>query len=966
MKAITWIRGLLWPLLLVAGLAHAQFDGDGVRRITIDGVGDNAFAQALALRPGGSFYVAGYSSLRDNADQRTLQIRRFNADGSTDADFSVSQAHLGSVSMGPRSLLVQPDGKLIAAYTLANAASPSDSYSHIVRFGVSGSLDASFTRFEFDGSLAFDQLDVLALQADGKILAAGSTRSANGDTAIVARLNTDGTLDTGFANDGYRRVAPNLASPNFFQRVYPSLSWKSVNLLEDGRIFLAGTASSDFTTDSEWMFLRLNADGSIDTSFNGGQVLVHGVRSGNSVGAVNTLGAADVAPDGTFLAGGRTTAGGSGRSALLLFDPNGALLSSRLESLGTFDRINDVQLLPNGGAVAVGSFSDSGTDRALIAFYVNGIGVSGDSFERFGSDTSAHFYSALAYDPNGQRLIGVASGVTEELGLNAYRWVLTRNTVPGQLDVLPDAFSFAAQNDVAPNQTVDSEIASIGGFDPVVRVPLRLYNGSATLGITQFTDTPPPALGTLRFFTPVGDPPQLDVQLQHTAASGFGETVVTSLMVGGVVRSNNLALTVGTARTGQLQSTTAGDGPVAMPGNLRFASTSASITEGQTATLNVQRVGGTDGAISVAYAIAPAGGGASVASGTLNWADADSGAKTVSFATVDDEVVQGTRTFTATLSSPGGGAALGSPVTATIMVADNDAPTPPDPVADPGRVRITGFDSSVREGQSATFTIQRLGGRDGAVSVGYSVDGGSAIPGADYARRDGTLSWADGDGSARTVTVETFDNRVEDGARTFELTLGNATGGLTLATPSRATVTITDDDAVGEPEPEPTDTVDLDVGNGLVVRIATAEGAIVDARTVETPATLPGGFDYPLPFIAFDISGVPMGATVTVALTLPAGIDADAYVKCDDTGCTPFASAQIDGARVVLTLTDGGAGDRDGLANGLIRDPGTPVRTAAPEPPAEPSTGGGGAMPLLLLLWLAPALWRRHTRRVAR
>ncbi len=938
-------------LLLSTGVcAQSAFDSDGVRYISPAGVANNAQGIALALHPAGGFYVAGISTVRNTTDDRTFRIRRYSVNGSDDGSFSVDEQHLGALFMGPRGLLVQPDGAVIAAITLANPNSPTDSYSRILRYTSGGGADPTFTEFTFDGSLSFDQLDVLALQADGKILAAGTTASPEGATAIVARLNSNGTLDTGFGSSGYVRITAPLTSANFFQRSYPMLSFRSINLMEDGRIFLTGIASSDFSTDSEMMFLRLTANGSRDQNFNAGEPLLFAVRNGGQVGAVNTANASDVAPDGSFIVGGRSTVGGSGQAYLLLFNPAGTLLASSSDSFGTFDQLTDVQLLPNGGAIGVGYFSDGGTNAALMALFTDGVGGSGTFAGRFTSQSRAHSLSATAYDPNGQRMISVGTGITQEEGLFANRWVIASDGIAGNLDVRPDAFTFGTQTNVTPNAAITAGPISISGFDPNLRIPVRLFNGLATVETVDLSNNPGTSNGRLRHFSGSGNPVQLSAELRHTAASAFGEEKTTTLMVGGVVRSNNLALTVGTAEAGSLTSRTASDAPVGMPGSLRFAATSTQVTEGQTATLGVQRVGGSDGAISVSYQITADGDGSTAKSGSLNWANGDTATQSISLPTTDDTIVQGTRRFTASLSAPGGGASVGSPSSASITVSDNDRDTP----ADPGKLRISGFDGSVREGEPAQIGVQRYSGSSGAVSVRYAVTGGSAVSGTDYRRLSGVLSWGDGEAGVQSFELETFDNTIEDGARTVEITLSAVSGGAELSAPANATVTITDDDSATEPDPEPTSTIDLGLSNGDVVRIAAFEGTVIEAHTVATPADLPPGFDYPMEFIGFNISGLVMGATVRVTLTLPAGITPDAYVKCTNAGCALFPNATIAGNQVTLTLTDGGSGDADGVANGFIQDPGAPAVSRPSVPPTDSGGGsGGGAMGMLVLLLMA-------------
>jgi hypothetical protein len=180
-----------------------------------------------------------------------------------------------------------------------------------------------------------------------------------------------------------------------------------------------------------------------------------------------------------------------------------------------------------------------------------------------------------------------------------------------------------------------------------------------------------------------------------------------------------------------------------------------------------------------------------------------------------------------------------------------------------------------------------------------------------------------------------------------------------------------------EPEPEPGQgTIHPDGRSGTVpdrsddtINVEIGSGSLSTLRRIAEPADLPTGFTFPNGFFEFEITGLSPGATVTVTLTLPAGSSPNAYIKCIAGSCTPFAGASFNGNLVTLTLTDGGAGDSDGLANGAIRDPGAPAIgsvTPAPVTPAPvtpAASGSGGSLPVTLLLPLLLVALRRRPRR---
>ena len=122
----------------------------------------------------------------------------------------------------------------------------------------------------------------MAVQPDGKILIGGDFTSYNGDAAAsdaVMRLNADGTRDTTF-NPGGSGVTQSVGA---------------VAVQPDGKIVIGGLFNSyngDFTAPSD-MVMRLNADGTRDTTFNAG-----------GSGADGSVYAVAVQPDGKIVIGG--------------------------------------------------------------------------------------------------------------------------------------------------------------------------------------------------------------------------------------------------------------------------------------------------------------------------------------------------------------------------------------------------------------------------------------------------------------------------------------------------------------------------------------------------------------------------------------------------------------------------------------------------------------------------------------
>ena len=158
-------------------------------------------------------------------------------------------------------------------------------------------------------------------------------------------------------------------------------------------------------------------------------------------------------------------------------------------------------------------------------------------------------------------------------------------------------------------------------------------------------------------------------------------------------------------------------------GTLSFAAASFAADESQSASIPVQRLGGTTGAISVNWEVFGASGSladVSVARGTLNWSAGDSTDKLISLGLENDGITEGLERLMIKLTAPGDGATLSSPSIASVYVSD------------PGSTASLGFATdriavTERGFGIAVAVIQRSGSAAGAASVNYAITGGDAV-----------------------------------------------------------------------------------------------------------------------------------------------------------------------------------------------------------------------------------------------
>lgn len=145
-----------------------------------------------------------------------------------------------------------------------------------------------------------------------------------------------------------------------------------------------------------------------------------------------------------------------------------------------------------------------------------------------------------------------------------------------------------------------------------------------------------------------------------------------------------LANPTGGATLGNPSSATitilANDQTTSQPGSLAFSATTFhGHEEVGLAEVTVVRSGGSDGSVGVTWATtngtATSGSDFVADSGILTWGPGVDGAQTFMVELVDDTVAEADEELSLTLSGPTGGATLGAPATATVMIMDNDLDT---------------------------------------------------------------------------------------------------------------------------------------------------------------------------------------------------------------------------------------------------------------------------------------------------
>lgn len=291
------------------------------------GTGPASQVNAVGLNSTGKVFIGGqFTTVAGSGRNR---IARLNSDGTLDGTFLPGTGFNGIVTQ----LVVQPDDKVIVVgdFTTYNGTARA----RVARLNTDGTLDTGFT----PGTGANFLVACVALQSDGKVLIGGYFNSYNGSAVIgLARLNSNGTLDTGF----------NFGGAGVNNAVL------SLKLQADGKA-LVGGAFTTYNGTGRNRILRLNTNGSLDTGFN------PGTGAGNNVLAIAVQSNGAVIVAGEF-----TTLNGVAHSRIGRMSANGVVDATWTN--GANDALNTVLWIPEGRLITGGIYTAiSGLGRSRFS-----------------------------------------------------------------------------------------------------------------------------------------------------------------------------------------------------------------------------------------------------------------------------------------------------------------------------------------------------------------------------------------------------------------------------------------------------------------------------------------------------------------------------------------------------------------------------------------------------------------------
>ena len=251
---------------------------------------------------------------------------------------------------------------------------------------------------------------------------------------------------------------------------------------------------------------------------------------------------------------------------------------------------------------------------------------------------------------------------------------------------------------------------------------------------------------------------------QDGKAAAIGGKLVT---IGTTLRVDDVAVAEGNAGTKTLIFTVTLSAPTAEPVTVNYATANG---------VAANNIGG-----------ATAGSDYVAKTGTLTFAPNGPLTQAVAITINGDTTTEPDEIFTLNLSNATGATIGDDQGIGTITNDDN---------VQAGSLQFSSPTYSVSEsGPVATLSVTRTGATGVAVGVSYATSNGTATAPGDYTTKTGTLSWAAGDGAAKTITVPIIDDALVEGNETFKVTLSAPTGGALIGNPNPAVVTIADNDS---------------------------------------------------------------------------------------------------------------------------------------------------------------------------
>jgi len=747
---------------ILVGGAFTNINGtvyNGITRLLTDGSYDSSFTVGAGVN--GTVYslaetfiggqrgiYAGGNFITVNGKSRPRLVR-FNNDGSVDTTFTAGTGPNGAVY----AVAVYPTNSIFAGKLLVGGAFSSINgftAGNIARLNVDGSFDTNF-----NASLSADNtVRSIAIQSDGRVLFGGDFANVNGVLKPhLARLNSDGSLDTNFAAAVNGTV-------------------NAIAVQTDDRIVVAGQFSqANGVTRNN--ITRLLPTGATDLTINFGD---------GANGAIDAL-VVQPADQMLVIGGGFTQYNDQSAAHVARIYGGGATGSGVFEFSATSYQVNE-----NGAQALIGIRRTGGTSGANADgsgnVTVNFSTAAGPTNPAVAGKNYTPVNVTVSFPP-GEVLQTVLVPVMDDSNITANLTVSLVLTNPSSPTTLGDQ----AFNAVLTIVNVDSAVAfGSAGYSVAKNVQtgvgllnvVRLGTTVGTCSVGYFTTTNGTAVVGTDYYPTNG-----------TITFNAGETnkvisvpiVNNNLFEGNRTIGVSLTNAVGTALYAPSNSVLTIQDTVHQPGNLCFSLTNYSTSSGAgNAYLTVLRTNGTYGAVSATFTTvagtALPGVDYSTVSASVNFNDGDNTPQSIAVPLVNNPIAKPAVSLSVILSNPQNGAGLVDPTNATLTIVNTNN----------GVGFIAATNLVAENAGTALLYVQRYGSTGGTTTVNYGTANGTAIANVNYQAVNGTLTFYPGE--LQKAVVVPLINATALSNLTFSVGLTQPSSGTVLVAPATTTVLI--------------------------------------------------------------------------------------------------------------------------------------------------------------------------------
>lgn len=421
-------------------IARLNFDGS-IDQSFYQNTGANSLVYSSALQEDGKIIIGGDFSMYNGSTKNCLA--RINDDGSVDESFNSGLCAI----YGVRTIKIQNPDKILVGGSFSEDNGSNCNF--ITRLNNDGSIDDTFN----SGTGAIGSVYTMAVQEDGKVLLGGNINQYDGiSCSYIMRVNSDGSFDNTF-DVGYG------AGGTVF----------SIEIQDDGKIFVGGVFTF-FNGTIINRIVRLNTDGSIDTTFNPG------------TGADNTVYDIEIQDDGKLIvAGDFNSFNGSAYRGIVRLNSDGSIDNTFDPGYGTVGVIHAVVSQLDGKIIAGGSFSAFGGVSRNNIHRLNSNGSFDNSFV-IGNGANDDVYTIQDLD-NAKILIG--GRFTEYNGVGRNRITKLDNCF-NSFDTIPesvcDSYTSPSGNYTWSSSGIYLDtIPNFVGCDSIITINLLVGNTSSVL-----------------------------------------------------------------------------------------------------------------------------------------------------------------------------------------------------------------------------------------------------------------------------------------------------------------------------------------------------------------------------------------------------------------------------------------------------------------------------------------------------